>query len=948
MSDKYGPLPVAASGRARSPPAQRLAMPLLITSISLISFLVYFSTLPSVPIRRPSIPIFGKQVIAQCRALRDTPAPPESFFARTQSDRFVSGTKPIWIRNATIWTGGDNGLETLEGDILIDGGIIKAVGGVPRALLRHYRDVVEINAAKAWVTPGIVDIHSHIGVDSIPQLDGASDYYSVHGIAQPWMRSIDGLNTHDASYKLSIAGGVTTSLILPGSAAAIASTGGQAFAIKLRDTPEGSPTSKVIEPPHTLNGTRVDPSLPLRWRHMKHACGENPSGAFKGTRFDTAWSFRHAYNEARKVKEQQDAYCEKALAGQWKGLEPSIPENLQWEALVDVLRGRVKINVHCYESVDFDAMVRLSNEFQFPISAFHHAHEAYLVPDLIKKTYGGTPAIALFAANARYKREAYRASEFAPKILAEHGLRVVMKSDHPIQNSRYLVYEAAQAHYYGLPHNLALSSVITTPAEVAGFGHRLGYVRKGYDADLVIWDSHPLTLGATPVQVWIDGIAQITSPFVSRKPKTFQVLPDTPDFSKEAGDAVRHEGLPPLEPKKVKGVVFTNVRTIWSDEDSEIKSVTASGTPSTVVVKNGAIKCIVTDSEPCLAELSNNGGYPMDTVDLQGGSLAPGLVSFGAGLGLVEILQEPSTNDGSVYDPVRGSVPSIVGGDNSVIRAHDGLQFGGRDTLLAYRAGVTTAITPPSSSGVIAGLSTAFYTGAEHKLEEGAVLKKIAALHVAIKHFAEQPSISSQIATLRTLLLSNETSGENWFREVAQGKIPLVVDVHKADHMASLLLLKEEVEERSGKTLRMAFARATESHLLAKEIGAAGVGVILSPARPFPLEFDQRRIVPGPPLTEETTVAILLKHNVTVALGILEEWEARNTRFDIGWAALEASGRVDKQQALALASTNLEKIFDIKAHGPRELVAYQGGDILDMQSKVVAVISARRAQVALL
>lgn len=207
-----------------------------------------------------------------------------------------------------------------------------------------------------------------------------------------------------------------------------------------------------------------------------------------------------------------------------------------------------------------------------------------------------------------------------------------------------------------------------------------------------------------------------------------------------------------------------------------------------------------------------------------------------------------------------------------------------------------------------------------------------------------------------------------------KGRIPLVVTVDKADHMASLLVLKTEVEKKTGKTLRMAFARAAEAHLLAKEIAAADVGVILLRPRPYPYTYDEQRLVPGPPLTEETSISVLLGKNVTVAIGVLEEWQARNTRFDVGWvrnafshrdgsvgtsitdylsfifplsqAALEAFGKINKEQAMALATTNLEKILDIKPHG--DLVAYQGGDLMDMQSKVVAVLSEEQGEVAII
>lgn len=115
--------------------------------------------------------------------------------------------------------------------------------------------------------------------------------------------------------------------------------------------------------------------------------------------------------------------------------------------MADIIRGNVKVNIHCYETVDLNDLVRVSNEFQFPISSFHHAHEAYLVPDLLRQTWGPvTPAAAIFANNARYKREAYRGTPYAPKILDEAGIKVVMKSDHPVLDSRFLIYEWVQQY----------------------------------------------------------------------------------------------------------------------------------------------------------------------------------------------------------------------------------------------------------------------------------------------------------------------------------------------------------------------------------------------------------------------------------------------------------------------------------------------------------------------
>jgi imidazolonepropionase-like amidohydrolase len=128
----------------------------------------------------------------------------------------------VLIKEGRIWTGKNNGTQVIYGDILMEKGIIKSVGRLGWLDLDIYGDSLQVIDAKgAWVTPGLVDVHSHIGDDSLPELDGAMDVNSMNGIIQPWLRSLDGLNTHDETYPLTLAGGVTTSLVLPGSANAI-------------------------------------------------------------------------------------------------------------------------------------------------------------------------------------------------------------------------------------------------------------------------------------------------------------------------------------------------------------------------------------------------------------------------------------------------------------------------------------------------------------------------------------------------------------------------------------------------------------------------------------------------------------------------------------------------------------------------------------------------------
>lgn len=391
-----------------------------------------------------------------------------------------------------------------------------------------------------------------------------------------------------------------------------------------------------VEPPFMIdssgNGTW---QRTHSWRHIKHACGENPARVYGAKRMDAAYDFRKAYAEGKKLKDAQDRWCADP-----KSQREPFPTSLEYEVLADVIRGNVKVNIHCYETTDLNTLVRISNEYEFPIAAFHHAHEVYLVPDLLKQAWGPVPpAVAIFATNARYKREAYRGTEFAPKILADNGLSVIMKSDHPVLDSRYLVYEASQAHYYGLNFSHSLGAVTTHPAKAMGLDHRLGYIRKGYDADLVVWDSFPLTLGATPKQTYIDGIPQILKSHVVEKPAEAQEIFPEGKWDDEIAEAIITRGDPDRRPKKsAKNILFQGVTSFHLETDKFDLSLLEQGKKGDVVVKSGEITCV----GKCAVEED----LDFEIIDLKGGAIAPGMISVGSYLGLMEIRQEKSTTDG--------------------------------------------------------------------------------------------------------------------------------------------------------------------------------------------------------------------------------------------------------------------------------------------------------------
>jgi hypothetical protein len=203
-----------------------------------------------------------------------------------------------------------------------------------------------------------------------------------------------------------------------------------------------------------------------------------------------------------------------------------------------------------------------------------------------------------------------------------------------------------------------------------------------------------------------------------------------------------------------------------------------------VVVDRGQIICSGVKAS-CATYLTL--ADPSEFIDVKAGSLSPGFITYGSPLGLVEIVQEASTNDGVSYDALRGDVPKILRGIED--RAVDGLQFGTRNALyviislslsmclhllkspgfrIAYRSGVTAAITAPQSTWLFGGISAAFSLGVNHRLAKGAILKKDAALHVRVGHYGRTiPAVSEEIAVLRRLLLQ-PGEDDSKFKAVAE------------------------------------------------------------------------------------------------------------------------------------------------------------------------------------
>ncbi|KAH6976074.1 hypothetical protein BKA56DRAFT_489116 [Ilyonectria sp. MPI-CAGE-AT-0026] len=841
--------------------------------------------------------------LATCKKLRTKPQDP-SGLGRDKNARYIDGGKPTLIKNATIWVGepvegtseedarAGKGWEWISGDVFLEHGLIKRVEtNIPSDSLSD--ETIIYDAEGRQLTSGIIDMHSHAGVYPLPTLDGNSDGNEMSDDITPWARSIDAIYPFDTQIQVIKSGGVTTSLVLPGSGNNI---GGEAYIIKHTvGKPDGR---KEISAEDML----ADPDR--NWRYMKMACGENAKRVYgrvgRGpfSRMGESYAFRHAFEQAQELVQKQDDWCDRAEAVGSEAMDEYLPQVIAWETLAAALRGKVHINTHCYTVPDLEAMVDHTNEFKFPVRAFHHAHQTYLVPEILKRTWGGRPpASALFADNMYYKTESYIGSEYAGKILYENNLTAVYVSDNPVLNAQHVLFEAAKAYHYGLPYHAALSGVTSAPADLLGMGKRLGKVKPGFDADIALWDSDPLSVGATPVQVWIDGKAQFEDPIELSKPLGAPITPD-----KSLGEVVVEE------PTMMTDVLFSGVAKVLLSDDSNYES---NGESFNVVVSNGKVACIGT----CDAEFKAGSASGAKIIALEHGYLFPALTGVAGTLGLNAIDAESTTDNGA-----SGGVFS---------RAIDGLMLDTKKLHVASRYGVTRAISAPTFSGGAThyGTSVGFVTSALTSLEEGAVFASDLAVHYTLDvNVRAVSSYSVAFGALRTKLLNAATSTEPildpfseqaYLKKVLNGERVLALTINGADGIATALKIKSQIEDVMLTTtntvakIKMAILGGAEAHLVASELAEASVGVILSPLQSMGDSWDSLRALSGAPLTNGTTIDLLIDAGVVTAIGLKEDWEVRDLGFAAGTAFKNGDGRLSEKAALDLVSTNIYRILGV-------------------------------------
>lgn len=419
---------------------------------------------------------------------------------------------------------------------------------------------------------------------------------------------------------------------------------------------------------------------------------------------------------------------------------------------------------------------------------------------LTKNNTNRNVTVATFAEFALYKQEAYASSLYAGKILNDHGVPVAYKSDHVGEetSAQYLMLQPAVAHSFGLPENKALQSVTSVPAKALDLHNRVGFVRPGYDADLVVWDAHPLSVGATPKQVFIDGVAQLNPAKVAEN--TVHVV--GPESGEDEG--YRGAGKPEMRAsitreeryrtctdarKRGQKFVITGINksfipgsldTLSLNEEQPIEDQDL-----VLIVQDGAVTCLGFSVAGICSEIGTRLLDQDEAIhmDLRNGHLTRGLTAVTASLGIAEISMVKQTGDGSVdvVKPKEAQVEENIGYAKYAV-ALGGSKVSAKSFARARLGGVTRAIqSPMSKGGLIVGVSTGLRTGLNSTLLNGGLFQDDVAMHVTLGEEAKDNdgSVAVAIEKLRALVKAGSSAdgadATNPWALVANGSLPLVI-----------------------------------------------------------------------------------------------------------------------------------------------------------------------------
>ena len=382
---------------------------------------------------------------------------------------------PVLIAGATVLVGDGRRLEST--DVLLEGGAISAIGQG----LSAPAGAVRVDGTGKWVTPGIIDAHSHLGVYPTPTTRSHSDGNEMTNPVTAHVWAEHSVSPQDPGFAKALAGGVTTLQILPGSANLI---GGRTVTLK-----------------NVAGSTVQDMKFPDAPHGLKMACGENPKRVYgqrggPATRMGNVAGYRAVFYEAQEY------------ANRRAGSDPG-KRDLRLDTLAGAMSGEILVHIHCYRADEMALMMDMAREFDFKIAAFHHAVEAFKIADrLADERICG----ALWADWWGFKMEAYDSIQENVAIVDRvPGSCAIVHSDSSEgiqrlnQEAAKVIANARRAGLGEIAPEHAIRWLTQNPARALGVLERTGTLEAGKMADVVLWNGNPFSVYAHAEQVWIDG-----------------------------------------------------------------------------------------------------------------------------------------------------------------------------------------------------------------------------------------------------------------------------------------------------------------------------------------------------------------------------------------------------------------------------------------------------------
>lgn len=403
-------------------------------------------------------------------------------------------TADFVIRNAVVYDG--TGAEPKEFDVVVKGGRISAIG-----VDLNLEGLQIIDAKGRWLTPGIIDVHSHLGVYPSPSIASTSDgnEATAPSTAQVWAEH--SVWPQDPQFALALEGGVTSLQILPGSANLFGGRG-----VTLKNVPS-----------RTVMGMKF-PDAP---HGLKMACGENPKRVYgsrksaPSTRMGNVAGYRTEWIKALEYKAKWDRYDP-------EDEKPPPSRDLKLETLVGVLNGEILVHNHCYRADEMATLIEISKEFGYKIGTFHHAVESYKIADLLAEE---GICSAMWTDWWGFKLEAYDGIQQNVALVDQAKACAIVHSD-SARDIQHLNQEAAKAMTAGRRMGMkindaqALRWITLNAARSLGIDKETGSIEVGKAADIVLWDHNPLSVYSRAQQVFIDGYLYYHRDDMARQPIT--------------------------------------------------------------------------------------------------------------------------------------------------------------------------------------------------------------------------------------------------------------------------------------------------------------------------------------------------------------------------------------------------------------------------------------------